>query len=221
MPYNAKSTILSDLMHKGDRQRLPKGHSIQFVDEQMFVSLLRTGYIKRYIITQDGSESIQVIYGPGDIFPLTPMYKLLFNKNLSYGDEVIHYKTMTAVDVRHIGPTLLQKELASNPSLYRDLFYVAGMRLRSNIQRLDNVSLRVAHRRVAHQLLYFADAFGETTPAGIRLLVPLTQDDMASVLNLARETVSLSLGRLREKGLIETDRFITIFDIAKLKQEIN
>jgi CRP-like cAMP-binding protein len=220
MSYAPLDSPLYKLLQNGKHIRLPKGQNVQFSNERMLVGVLNTGYIKRYLITQDGSESIQVIYGPGHIFPMTPLFSLIYGMDINFGNETTYYKTMTATEMHVIDAETLSAELDANPLLYKDLLHTAGVRLSSNIQRLDNLSLKVTNRRVVHQLFYFARIFGESSDDGVRIMVPLTHDDLAAVLNVARETVSLSLARLREKGLVETDRFIRIPDMEALRREI-
>lgn len=220
MTYTFTGTPLQRLLSEGKQIRLPKGQNVQFTAERMAIGVLSSGYIKRYLITQDGSESIQVIYGPGHVFPLTLLYKIVYDMDINLGDETTYYKTMTAADMHVIDAATLTRSLESDPLLYKDLLHVAGVRLSSNIQRLDNLSLKVTNRRVVHQLLYFAQIFGEPADQGVRIMVPLTHDDLAAVLNVARETVSLSLARLREKGLVETERFMVIPDLDALRREI-
>jgi CRP-like cAMP-binding protein len=49
-------------------------------------------------------------------------------------------------------------------------------------------------------------------------MVPLTHQNLADALNLARETVTHCLVRLEEKGLIRADKQITVLDVGKLRQ---
>jgi CRP/FNR family transcriptional regulator len=115
----------------------------------------------------------------------------------------------------------LHEHANRHESIYKELFYTAGIRLSSNIQRLENVSLSSSYSRLVHQLVCFAEQFGEKSSAGTKILLPLTNSDLANVLNLTRETVSRSFSRLQKKGLAIGGTYIIIPDISKLRQEIN
>ncbi len=218
MDYDQSSSELLKLLLNGRAYKVPKGQVLQLSGDHMLLNVVKTGFVKRYLITNDGSQSIQSIYGPNDVFPLTPIFKVLFNTNIYRGEEIIYYEAITPATILSIDQATFMAAIEQDPLLYRDLLYVAGVRLDSNIQRLENMSLRVANRKVVHQLVYFADKFAEKTDKGILLTVPLTHQTLADVLNLARETVTHCLSRLQEKGLIEVGKHILILDLEKLKQ---
>lgn len=210
---------LAELLGQGSRHNLPKGQIMQVTDRNLLFTV-DSGYIKRYQITNSGTSSIQSIYGPGDIFPLTPVFNMLLDLDIYSGTEIFYYEAITPAGVHSVGQSELVTAIDQNPMLYKDLLYVSGRRLNSNIQRLDNIALVNAHRRVAHQLAYFAEKFGKKDGDSIIIDVPLTHQDLGAVLNLARETVSHVLGRLRDKGIIDAaHKNITVLDLKKLRHE--
>ncbi|HVX58329.1 MAG TPA: Crp/Fnr family transcriptional regulator, partial [Candidatus Saccharimonadales bacterium] len=183
------------------------------------VNMVKSGYIKRYEIGNDGSLSVQAIYGPGDVFPLTLVFKALFNQNVYEGPEVIYYETITEAELSSMDVGAIADAVKNNPLLYKDLLYEAGVRTQSNIQRLENLSLKSSLRRTAHQLIYFARQFGELRFSTIRIKVALTHQDIADVLSLTRETVSINLRKLQQRGLIKPGRYIEVVDLASLEDE--
>lgn len=221
MSYSLRDSGLHALLYDGKSATLPKGQILQLSNERMLLNVIRSGYIKRYMITNDGSQSVQSVYGPDDVFPLTPVYKLLFDQTIYSGSEVHYYETITPAKVFSIDQMTLEQSVESDPALYRDLLYVAGTRLSSNIQRLENTSLKVANRKVAHQLYYYAGKFGAKTGENVSIMVPLTHQLLADILNLARETVTHCIVKLQEKELIRSEKNIITVDLQGLKQELN
>jgi CRP-like cAMP-binding protein len=210
------------LLQNGKYHNLPKKQVLNLSDGNMTLSLVQSGYIKRYLITNDGSQSVQAIYGPGDVFPLTPLFRLFYDKNIYRGEETYYYETMTPVRVHSLSTQVILDQLQKDPLLYKDILYVAGMRLGSNILRLENFSLRTAPRRIAHRLLYYADKFGEKQPDGVLLKMPLTHQNLADILSLARETVTHCLTHFQEKGVIKVvDKCIFVPDIERLRKELS
>jgi CRP-like cAMP-binding protein len=68
-----------------------------------------------------------------------------------------------------------------------------------------------SHKRLAQALSALASAEGEPAEGGIRIKRPITQGDLASIIGSARETVSISMKRLREAGAISVSgKTITI-----------
>ncbi len=174
----------------------------------------------RYQITSSGATSIQSIYGAGNFYPLTYAFKLLFNQSLYSGPEIFYYETLADSKLYIIDSEVFLKQVQTNPNLYRDLLQEAGKRFYSNIQRLENISLPNASKRVAHQLLYYAQEFGEPKgPQAIKISLPLTHALLAATLSLTRETVSQSIGELRKLRLIKTDaRAIIVPDKIALQE---
>lgn len=213
------SPLYKLLLAEGRRLRLPKGQVVSGFEEQSKLYLLRSGYIKRYLLTKEGTKGIQVVFGPNDVFPLTPVYNSLYDLRVYSGAEQYYYESMTPIELYAISQETLREAIDENPLIYRDLFLAAGLRLNSYIHRLESMSLRVANKKVIHQLVFLAEVFGKKTDAGLTITASLTHQDLADILNLARETVSHVLGRLQEKGLIKHDKFITVTDIERLRRE--
>lgn len=210
---------LTNLLKGGKKISLAKGQVIHDPEHKNLLNVVGTGFIKRYSIDNNGAQSIQVIYGPEDVFPLTPVFKTVFNLDLYHGPETFHYEALVDSELFAISQDALSKALVASPTLYKDLLYVSGERLNSNIHRLENISLRTTHRRIAHMLYFAAGTFGEKTKEGIVLTIPLTHQTLADSLSLARETVTRRLTRLEEKGLIKVGRHIVILDLDGLKKE--
>ena len=218
MKYDKSNTPLLSLLSSGRHHKFPKGQVIQFENGRIILCVLNTGYVKRYIITNDGSKSIQSIYGPGDIFPLTPVFKELVNRNINRGQEIIYYEAMTPAILHSIDRKALRDAVTETPEIYKDLLYVSGCRLSTHIHRLENMSLKNAYHRVAHQLVYYAGKFGQKNKQGTIILLPLTHQILADILNLARETFTNSMVKLHEKNLIIDNKNIIVTDVEKLRR---
>lgn len=195
-----------------------KGEIIHRTDVEPRFFMIKSGYVKRYLVRNDGTLSIQGIYGPTYIFSLTSLYRFLMGQKLYSGPEVFYYETMTAVKLHQISQDMLKQTMEADPALYRDLFAISGRRLRSHIQEAENISLKHAEARVAHQLWCFAREFGIQKRKGVEIPVPLTHETLAAVLDLARETVSQSVSKLREKKLIKTFKNIVVLDMEALAE---
>jgi CRP/FNR family transcriptional regulator len=219
MAISKSPTLAELLMTEGRRQRRVKGQVIQTTGGQDTFNLISSGYIKRYLISNDGSLAIEAIYGPSDMFSLTLIYKTLFNQSLYEGPETYYFETMTDCEIYSINVMILQNYIEKNSLLYRDFMIEVGKRLHTAIQGLENIAMKSAYNRTAHQLLYFGRKFGHKTSQGIEIKLPLTHQDMADILSLTRETVSVSFTALRKKGLINGNKNICLLDIERLEEE--
>jgi CRP-like cAMP-binding protein len=71
--------------------------------------------------------------------------------------------------------------------------------------------------RVARRLVEMAARFGDPQDQGLRITLPLSQEELAGWTGSSREAVSKALQSLRSKGLIETERrAVTILDLPRL-----
>ncbi len=210
---------LHELLKSGRNYKLSKKQVVQTTDDRQVVNLVSSGFIKRYLILNDGSIGVQITYGPGDVFPLTIVFKTLFDQPLYTGPEVFYYETMTDAEIYSIDVSTLEQEVGKNPKLYSDLLQEAGIHLESCVHSLENLSIKGSTKRVAHQLTFFAKNFGKKTAKGICIEPPLTHQDLSDILSLTRETISTSMVQLRKKGLISSDKNIIIPDLKKLEEE--
>jgi CRP/FNR family transcriptional regulator len=200
-------------------QTIPRGEVLYASDKPAKLRLVMSGFVKRYFIAHDGDLGVQAIYGPGDIFPFTVVFRALFNQEIYQGPEVYYYETMTSLGVYGMDTATLLQNIELYPTLYRVLFQSAGMRFHSNIQFLENLRMHGAYSKTAHQLAYFGHRFGKKTYKGIRIQLPLTHQDLADIIGTTRETVTASIIKLRDKKLIKTDRNILILDYDRLINE--
>lgn len=213
-----KLTPLNRLMAGNRSQIVQPGQIFQTTESQKEAHLVYRGFIKRYSIKNDGSISTQIVYGPGSIFSLTLILKELFNKEMYHGPEVFYYEAMGECEMYSIDMPKLIAAAKKDPRLHADLFQVACDHLNSCVHSLENLSLKTSYQRVAHQLLYFGWNFSEKTPDGVKLDLLMTHADLASMLSIARETVSRAMADLKKKGLIKTHQdSIIVPDMKKLE----
>lgn len=210
---------LRTLLLSGQVRTIAKGTVFQSSDDKYSLNLILEGFVKRYLLTNEGCESIQSVYGMDYLFPLTILFKQLFNQDLHSGMETYYYEAMGDIRICTIDVREFIKAAEADPTIYKDTLLMVGKRFQSNIQQLENCSLKYARKRVAHQLLYCARKFGKDELAGVMIAVPLAQHDIANMLNLSRETVSIGISALRKDGLITTSGTIVIPDIGRLETE--
>ncbi|HET7320435.1 MAG TPA: helix-turn-helix domain-containing protein, partial [Candidatus Saccharimonadales bacterium] len=98
----------------------------------------------------------------------------------------------------------------------------AGLRLKSNIERLASNAIKNDYKKVAHQLVCLANEFGETTEQGGKAIsvigVPLEPVDMAEQLNISTEIADAVLSSLHNNKLINIKgKTIEVPDLDLLK----
>ncbi len=214
-----KTEALHELMQTGKLYKRTKGQVIQTTENEKAFYLVKSGYIKRYMISNSGSLGVQVIYGPGDFFSITQVFKVMFGRDVTDSPEIFYYEAVNSAEIYAMPIDDLLAKAKTNQLLYRDFFLVSGNRLHSTLHGLENMTMKNSYKRVAHHLYYFAKRFGERKTDGTKISLPLTHQDIADMLSLTRETVSMNMVQLRNNKLIKTGRLIVVPDMEKLQEE--
>jgi CRP-like cAMP-binding protein len=218
MPMNK----LNNLVRSGQRFTYPKGqviYSLDFVEEFYLVT---KGYIKRFSVSQSGKRSIQAIYGPDYLFPLTPVFTKLLEYNVGQESATYFYETITDVEIYGINNDALVRAAQDDPSLYKSILFESARRIKSNIQQLENNSLEDIYKRVAHHITYLAEEFGNVQKSGIEtaisIIFPLKTQDIAEQLDADPNLVNKQMKDLKSKKIIdfENDK-IDVLNLDLLK----
>ncbi len=87
----------------------------------------------------------------------------------------------------------------------------------SDRARVEAAALDVS-RRVAVRLIELADRYGKPGEDGLRIDLPLTQDELADWIAVSRPAAARALGELRAAGLVTTGRrAISVTDATGLR----
>jgi CRP/FNR family cyclic AMP-dependent transcriptional regulator len=171
------------------------------------------GRVGQYDVARSGNEIFVNAFKPGAFFPMSSVINNVPNDYL--------FEASTQV-VAHEAPAAeVVQFLHDNPDVLFDLL--------SRVYRgMDGVLRRMAHlmggnskSRLLFELLNAAYRFGEPQPDG-RLLLPLSEVDLAKHSGLARETVNRSLQSFKTTGLVEVARHgIVLKDVEELETLLN
>jgi len=217
-----KPNRLSDfIINNGRSERYDKGKVFHAQSFSRRLFLLSSGYVKRYQVTTR-EKVIELIYGPGDIFPLSQLYKEIFGVEQNEQNFIYVYQAMTDIEIFSLSATAIVKELTKEPLLYIDLYYESGLRLKSNIELLASNSYKDNHLKIAHLLYSLAEGFGEPATIkgvrGIKIAVPLEPIDLAEQTNISENDVRAVLDSMIKRKLLHIDgNSILIQNIELLK----
>jgi CRP-like cAMP-binding protein len=94
------------------------------------------------------------------------------------------------------------------------------LRRRRIENRLRNVLFLSSRERMVHMLLELIDSYGDRQGNVCTVRLPLTHQDLASLIGVTRETVTVVLGQLQYDRLLKVQRrHITVLDCKRLAQE--
>lgn len=177
-------------------------------DEVLFVL---AGHVKASSTDSRGHETVLSFRGPGDI-----LGELTFTRAEPRSSNVT---AIEPVEARATAAGEFRGFLERTPTAALTLIDVMSRRFReANVARgqfsdLDTVG------RVAARLIELSERYGEPTGAGIRIKLPITQEDLGSWTASSLAGVAGALRTMRDLGWIETERRrITVLDVAALTQ---
>jgi CRP-like cAMP-binding protein len=196
---------------QGRRRRFDAGTPL-FVEGDVGtkVVVIHSGHVKVTSSSEEGHTVVLAVRGPGDILG-----------DLSAIDGEARSASGVAiddVDAQIIPADTFRELLDKTPGIATALLRVIVSRIRDSDRLRVEFGARDTAGRVALRLVELAETLGEPCAAGIRITVPLTQDDLAGWVAASREAVARALASLRKRDLILTARReITIVDLDRLR----
>lgn len=176
------------------------------------VFYLKKGYARLYSISKNAQELTFIIYKPDDLFPTI----------WSIEDQPLLYYTdaLTAVEVYMAPREEFLKFIKSDNKTLFDITRRILIRFGGLLSRMEYSIFGNASDKVAAIILICAERFGKVIKQGLLIQVPLTHQDIANLLGIARETVSIEMKKLQRKNLIGyRRRCLVVKNTQKLKEE--
>jgi CRP-like cAMP-binding protein len=202
---------MQSLVERTTMREVERGRVILRPDEQArMVYVIKEGRVKISRYSPEGKEQILALLEPGDVF-----------------GELALVRSSEPVQVEAFENTLvcvMQSEdflalIRRQPEVALQVMKILAERLRAAEEEIADLVFRDVPGRLASLLLRLARAYGDAGPAGRRLALRLTHQDIAAMIGSTRETVTAILNRFRDDGLISVDRrHIVIRDQDGLKR---
>lgn len=163
---------------------------------------LKSGKVKSYIQSEEGTERVLHIYHQGSLFG-----------EAAFFDELPRVSSAMALEpceVVSIDKDLVEQEFAKDPKLALAMLKYLARTVRLLSNQVDDMAFRPAPQRVARYLLAHTHENGR---------VSATQDEIAASISTSRVTVSRVLKKFMEDNWVETCYGeIKVNDLNKLHQ---
>lgn len=158
--------------------------------------IIESGQVEIVLPSDEGGQLILAILGPGDFFGDLSLLDGAPRSATAVAGE----PTTTIVVRRADFLTWLQ----SRPGAVMPIFEALASRLRASNELLGDIAFFEAPRRLAKRLLEVASAV--PGPGQGPVQVRLTQEELASLVGISRESVNKHLRLWQEQGLISLGR---------------
>ena len=100
--------------------------------------------------------------------------------------------------------------LRAHPDTALHLFSALANLIRRLTDQVEDLALLDVPRRLERKLLELAEAHGQEGPEGIRIDLPLTQSELASMIGTSRVSVNHYLASLERRGIIARDGHVIV-----------
>jgi len=208
---DSPSNELINLFHQGTRLTFNKNEFIiRPGGTPSGVFYISSGLVKAYDITKYGDENLLIIRKAGEILGLTWA--------VTGEDRQIIYTALAPTTVFRLDRTQFVAALQAKPQIALPLVDMLVDMYRLHSERIMNLEYRSVRERLVSFLLTTAQRFGEETPDGLAISVPLRHQDIASSISATRETTSRELAALERQGLLlNRQSVITLRNLDRLR----
>lgn len=183
-------------------------------DDPQGIFCLTKGYVRQYTISKAGFELTLHILKPISYFPM--VWAVNGTPNVYY------FEALTPVEVGRAPRDQVVKFIKDKPTIIFELLSELIEDYAESLKRIEHLVFSDAYRRVISVLLYIAKHFGEKHDKGIIVHHRFTQQDIATLVGVARETASNEMVILEKKGLVKYVHHSMLFDdLNKLTAELS
>ncbi len=171
---------------------------------------VRSGSVKNFVPTEDGSEKVIGFSLPGELIGL---------EAIQTGNHRVSAVALETTSICEIPFEKLDEIAGEIPALRRQLLRVMSRELSHDQDQLMLLGGSSADKRLAAFLVGMSERFQERGFSATEFNLTMSRQDVAGYLGMAVETVSRLLTRFGEEGLVDVQRkHIALLDLERLEQ---
>ena len=190
----------------------PGQHVFRAGDQSHALFVVRSGALKSYCTTDDGSEQVLGFTLPGELVGLDGM------SDDAYGSNSVVLETASICELPYKD---LQELSHSLHGLNHQVMRLASKEITADQSMLLLLGKRNAEEKLAVLLLSLSSRYSHRGLSATHFNLPMTRQDIGNFLGMALETVSRVFAHFQEEGLLEVKRReVTITDLPRLKEMV-
>ena len=173
---------------------------------------VQSGALKTVMTQANGSSQVTGFYLPGEVIGLD---------NLAQSHCASSAVATERTSLCELPVDAMSKLSQQLPALQSHLFQIMSTEIRSDYQRMHMLSNTSAETRVVSFLLSWSARQARRRLSQDALRLTMTREDLANYLGQALETLSRTLHKLQDDGLLTVSgRQITLHDLPKLNARL-
>jgi CRP-like cAMP-binding protein len=167
-------------------------------DPGVSVYMVQEGKVKIYTLTEEGQEVAYWYCHSGEMFGLAEVCGE--EARTCFAEAVIE---TAVVEIPH---DCLKVLIGNNPLFAQQVIKVLGARLRQACDTIKELATADVPSRLAHLLVKLAQISGSPHPGGgLAIDDRLTHQELANMIGASRQTVTETLNRFKEEGIIAVE----------------
>jgi CRP/FNR family transcriptional regulator, cyclic AMP receptor protein len=202
---------LRELLRQSPDTHLDPGETFytpEDTTENLFI--LKKGRV-RIFRTSDGRELTLSEIEPGTIFGEMALTAQRLRGAYAQALEPSILITMTRADLEHL--------MLNKPEVGIRITHLLSERLHSYEERLEDLTLKDIHARLANLILLLCEGEGVMTPQDIKIPHHYTHERLGTMIGANREAVTRAFAKLQDEGAVELRRrLIYVRDIQALRR---
>ena len=177
--------------------------------ERLF--MLQKGKIRVFRTTPDGRELTLAIVESGTVFGEMSLTGQQLQGAYTQAMEPSEVSTMARED--------LERLVLEKPEVGLKIMHLLSERLRHYETRLEDITLKDIHSRLASIIVMLVESEGVRTGTGYRIPAHYTHQRLGTMIGTNREAVTRAFGVLQDEGVVELRRrLIYVTDIKALER---
>jgi CRP/FNR family transcriptional regulator, cyclic AMP receptor protein len=175
--------------------------------------VVESGQVRIFKISPGGREQVLTMEGPGGSVAELPVFD---GGNYPASCAAVGHTTLLFISKQDFHSLCLV-----HPNVALKVLKVVGRRLRILVNIIEELSFTTVRSRLISLLLRLGRE-GARGPEGVEIMLPGSNQELASHIGTVRELVSRNLSRLQAEGLIRMDgRKTVLLDPAALQAELD
>src|SRR6516165_1803325 len=175
--------------------------------------MVQAGTVRIFKSSAGGREQVLSIDGPGSSIAELPVFD-----GGTYPASVSAIETATLL---FVSKQNFQALCLARPQVALKVLAVVGARLRRLVGIIEELSFTTVRHRLASFLLRLAKTEGKQSAEGVEVVLPMSNQELASQIGTVRELVSRNFSRLQAEGILKVDgRNVWISDLTALEAEV-
>jgi len=167
--------------------------------------IITRGKVRVFVIGEDGRELSVSIFGPGEIVGEMALFEDL--------PRSASVEALEPTSTLELNQDVLLHGLARSASLARSLLRALSSRLRHMTEEAEGLASMTVADRLFLRLQRLAEWSGRPVADGVRIALPMTQQELAALVGTSRESINRALSGLRRQGKVRLDNgWIVLLD---------